>query len=145
MAELKRKEADCIDKLVAAIPEMRDSEVVVMAEKVWGPELPQCIYGMSERINHPRDFRAALAAGKRLYSLYKFNQAGTPPISIPELCNYYNVGKTKIYELLCGGKYKYSTKEEETEKKPACRIKPEKLEEEPTAKKSKKTKAAPTT
>ena len=145
LAKLKRKEADCIDKLVTAIPEMRDSEVVVMAEKVRGPELPQCIYGMSERINHPRDFCAALAADERLYSLYKFNQAGTPPISIPELCNYYDVGKTKIYELLHGGKYKYSTKEEETEKKPARRIKPEKLEEEPPAKKSKKTKAAPTT
>ena len=116
---------------------MRDSEVTVVAEKVWGPELPQCIYRMSERINHPR--------GERLYSLYKFNQAGTPPISIPELCNYYDVGKMKIYELLRGGKYKYSTKEEEIEKKPAHRIIPEKLEEEPPAKKNKKTKAAPTT
>ena len=124
---------------------MRDSKVVVMVEKVWEPELPQCIYGMSERINHPRDFCAALAAGKRLYSLYKFNQAGMPPISIPELCNYYDVRKMKIYELLHGGKYKYSTKEEETEKKPARRIIPEKIEEEPPAKKSKKTKAAPTT
>ena len=123
---------------------MRDSEVVVVAEKVWGPKLPQCIYGMSERINHPRDFHAALAAGERLYSLYKFNQAGTPPISIPELCNYYDVGKMKIYELLHGGKYKYPTKEEETEKKPTHRIRPEKVEEEPPAKKS-KTKAAPTT
>ena len=145
LAELKQKEADCIDKLVTTIPEMRDSEVVVVAEKVRGPELPQCIYEMSERINHPRDFCATLAAGERLYSLYKFNQAGTLPISIPELCNYYDVGKMKIYELLRGGKYKYSTKEEETEKKPARRIIPEKLEEEPPAKKSKKTKAAPTT
>ena len=99
---------------------------------------------MSQRINHPRDFRATLAAGKRLYSLYKFNQAGTPPISIPELCNYYDVGKTKIYELLHGEKYKYPNKEE-TEKKPVRRIKPEKVEEEPPEKKSKKTKAAPTT
>ena len=145
LAELKQKEADCIDKLVTAIPEMRDSEVIVVAEKVRGPELPQCIYEMSERINHPRDFHATLAAGKRLYSLYKFNQAGTPPISIPELCNYYDVGKMKIYELLRGGKYKYSTKEEETEKKPTHRIIPEKVEEEPPAKKSKKTKATPTT
>ena len=79
--------------------------------------MPQCVYEMSQRINHPRDFRATLAAGERLYSLYKFNQAGTPPISIPELCNYYDVGKTKIYELLHGEKYKYPTKEE-TKKKP---------------------------
>ena len=123
---------------------MRDSEVVVVAEKVRGPELPQCVYEMSQRISHPRDFHAALAAGERLYSLYKFNQAGTPPISIPELCNYYDVGKTKIYELLRGEKYKYPTKEE-TEKKPVRRIRPEKVEEEPPEKRSKKTKAAPTT
>ena len=76
---------------------------------------------MSRRISHPRDFHAALAAGERLYSLYKFDQAGTPPISVPELCNYYDVGKTKIYELLSGEKYKYPTKEE-TEKKPVQRI-----------------------
>ena len=47
LADLKRREADCIDKLVAAVPEMRDSEVVVVAEKVRGPELPQCVYEMS--------------------------------------------------------------------------------------------------
>ena len=34
---------------------------MVVAEKVRGPELPQCIYRMSERINHQKDFRAALA------------------------------------------------------------------------------------
>ena len=34
LADLKRREADCIDKLVAAVPEMRDSEVVVVTEKV---------------------------------------------------------------------------------------------------------------
>ena len=117
LADLNRREADCIDKLVTAVPEMRDSEVIVVAEKVQGSKLLQCVYEMSQRINHPRDFCAALAAGERLYSLYKFNQAGTPPISIPELCNYYDVGKTKIYELLHGEKYKYPTKEE-TEKKP---------------------------
>ena len=144
LADLKRREADCIDKLVAAVLEMRDSEVVVVAEKVQGPELPQCVYETSQKISHPRDFRATLAAGERLYSLYKFNQAGTPPISVPELCNYYDVGKTKIYELLRGEKYKYPTKEE-TEKKPVRRIQMEKVEEEPPEKRSKKTKTAPTT
>ena len=53
LADLKRREADCIDKLVAAVPEMRDSEVIVVAEKVQGSELPQCVYEMSQRINHP--------------------------------------------------------------------------------------------
>ena len=69
LADLKRREADCIDKLVAAVPEMRDSEVVVVTEKVRGPELPQCVYEMSQRISHPRDFCAALAA-VRGYTVY---------------------------------------------------------------------------
>ena len=34
LADLKRREADCTDKLVAAVLEMRDSEVVAVAEKV---------------------------------------------------------------------------------------------------------------
>ena len=123
---------------------MWDSEVVVVAEKVRGSELPQCMYQMNERIANPRDFHAALAASERLYSLYKFNQTGASPISMPKLYTHYDVGKTKIYELLRGEKYKYPTKEE-VEKKPVRRIQPEKVEEEPPEKGSKKTKAAPTT
>ena len=117
LAGLKRKEAECFDRLAQAVPDMQDNEVIVVAEKVRGSKLPQCIYQMNQRIANLRDFHAALAAGERLYSLYKFNQAGMPPISVPKLCNYYDVGKMKIYELLHGEKYKYSTKEE-TEKKP---------------------------
>ena len=140
LAELKRKEAECFDKLARAMPDMWDSEVVIVAEKVRGSKLPQCVYQMNECIANPRD----LAAGKRLYSLYKFNQTGASPISVPELCSHYDAGKTKIYELLRGEKYKYPTKEE-AEKKPVRRIRPEKVEEEPPEKRSKKTKAAPTT
>ena len=133
LAELKRKEVECFDKLARAVPDMRDSEVVVVAKKVRGSKLPQCVYQMNERIANPRDFRAALAAGERLYSLYKFNQTGASPISVPELCGHFDVGKTKIYELLRGEKYKYPTKEE-AEKKPVRRIQPEKVEEEPPEK-----------
>ena len=101
---------------------------------------------MSQHIDSPRDFCAALAVGEQLYSLYKYNQAGTPPTSIPDLCTYFDVGKTKMYELLQGGKYKYTTKEEgEAEKKPLKRIKPERIGEAPQEKEIKKTKAAPTT
>ena len=92
LAELKRKEAECFDKLARAVPDMRDSEVVVVAEKVRGSELPQCMYQMNERIANPRDFCAALAAGGRLYSLYKFNRTGASPISVPGLCDRYDVG-----------------------------------------------------
>ena len=117
LAGLKRKEAECFDKLAKAVPDMQDNEVVIVAEKVRGSELPQCVYQMNQRIANPRDFCAALAAGERLYSMYKFNQTGSTPISVPELCNHFDVGKKKIYELLRGEKYKYSVKEE-PEKKP---------------------------
>ena len=68
LAELRRKEAVCFDKLAQAVPDMQD-EVVVLAEKVKGSELPQCVHQMSQPINNPRDFRATLAVGERLYSL----------------------------------------------------------------------------
>ena len=69
-----------------------------------------------------------------------------PPTSILDLCTYFDIGKTKINELLQGGKYKYTTKEEgEVEKKPLKRIKLERIEEAPQEKKIKKTKATPTT
>ena len=127
LADLKRKEAECLDKLVQAVPEMRDSEIVMVSEKVRGTDLPQCVHDMYSRINHPRNFRAALATREHLFSQYKFNQAGTPVVSIPELCTYFDVGKTKLYEILRGGKY---GKEEEVEKKPLKHIKPEPVKEE---------------
>ena len=125
---------------------MQDNEVVILAEKVKGSELPQCVHQKSQHIDNPRDFHAALAVGEQLYSLYKYNQAGMPPTSILDLCTYFDVGKTKMYELLRGGQYKYATKEEgEVEKKPLKRIKLEKIEEAPEEKRIKKTMAAPTT
>ena len=63
LADLKRKEASCLDRLVQVVPEMRDSEIVVVSEKVRGADLPQCVHDMYARINHPHNFRAALAAG----------------------------------------------------------------------------------
>ena len=86
LADIKRKEAECLDKLAQAVPEMRDSKVVMVSEKVRGTDMPQYVYDMYSRINHPCNFRAALAAGERLFLQYKFNQAGTPIVSIPELC-----------------------------------------------------------
>ena len=145
LAGLKCREAECYERLAKAVPDMQENEVVIVAEKVRGTELPQCVYQMSQRIENPRDFRAALAAGERLYGMYKYHQAGTLPMSIPELCMYFDIGKTKIYELLRGEKYRYLPKEE-VEKKPARRIQPERVEgEEPPAKKTRKVKAAPTT
>ena len=146
LAELRGKEAECFDRLAQAVPDMQDNEVVILAEKVKGSKLSQCVHQMSQRIDNPRDFRAALVVGERLYSLYKYNQARTPPTSILDLCTYFDVRKTKMYELLQGGKYKYTAKEEkEVEKKPLKRIKLEKIKDAPQEKKIKKTKATPTT
>ena len=145
LAGLKRREAECYDRLAKAVPDMQENEVVIVAEKARGTELPQCVYQMNQRIGNPRDSRAALAAGEHLYSMYKYHQAGTLPVSIPELCTNFDIGKTKIYELLRGEKYRYPPKEE-AEKKPVRRIQPEKVEaEEPPTKKTKKVKAIPTT
>ena len=105
LAGLKHREAECYEHLAKAVPDMQENEVVIMAEKVRGTELPQCVYHMSQWIENPRDFRATLAAGERLYGMYKYHQAGTLPVSIPELCMYFDIGKTKIYELLRGEKY----------------------------------------
>ena len=100
LAELRRKEAECFDKLAQAVPDMQDNKVVILAEKVKGSELPQCVHQMSQHINNPRDFHATLAVGKRLYSLYKSNQVGMPPTLITDLCTYFDIGKTKMYKLL---------------------------------------------
>ena len=66
LAELRRKEAECFNKLAQAVPDMQDNEVVILAEKVKGSELPQCVHQMSQCINNPRDFRATLAVGEQL-------------------------------------------------------------------------------
>ena len=100
LAELRRKDAERFNKLAQAVPDMQDNEVVILAEKVKGSELPQCVHQMSQCINNPRDFHATLAVGEWLYSLYKFNQTGMPPTSILDLCMYFDVSKTKMYELL---------------------------------------------
>ena len=64
LAELRQKEAECFDKLAQVVPDMQHNEVVILAEKVKGSKLPQCVHQMSQGINNPRDFRAALAVGE---------------------------------------------------------------------------------
>ena len=140
LADLKWKEADCIERLAQVVPEMRNNEVVVISEKMQGMDLPACMYEMYERIQSPHNFRAALAAGEWLLSIYKHNQARTSIIKVPDLCTFFNIRKTKLYEVLQGGKY---GKEEEAEKKPLKCIKlepmkTEKFQEEPPAKVPKK-------
>ena len=56
LAGLKRREAECYERLAKAVPDMRESEVVVVAKRVRGAELPECVHQMNQRIGNPRDF-----------------------------------------------------------------------------------------
>ena len=86
LASLKRKEADCYDWLMAAIPDMTDEEVTEVGERVWPSKLPKCADQLYDRLKNPRNFRTVLAVGERMFSLYKHEQAGEPVVEVPELC-----------------------------------------------------------
>ena len=60
-----------------------------------GMDLPKCVYKMYQRIGSPRNFRMALAAGERLLSLCVKNQVGADVETVPNLCRYFGIGKTK--------------------------------------------------
>ena len=100
LASLKRKEADCYDRLAAAIPEMTDEEIMEVGERVWPSKLPKCTDQLYDWLKNPRNFRTVLAVGERVFSLYKHEQAGEPVAEVSELCEWYDIGKTKLYEVL---------------------------------------------
>ena len=129
LASLKRKEADCYDRLTAAIPDMTD-EVTEVGERVRPSKLPKCADQLYDRLKNPRNFRTVLAVGERMFSLYKHEQAGKPVAEVPKLCERYDIGKTKLYEVLRGRKYKkeMSTPKPESAK-PARRVTTVKLGE----------------
>ena len=62
MAELKHKEAQCIDCLAEAVPNMCKSEIIIMTEKIQEEKLIRCVYDMYGWINNPHNFSAAPAA-----------------------------------------------------------------------------------
>ena len=100
LASLKRKEADCYDWLTAVIPEMTDEEVTEVGERVWPSKLPKCADQLYDRLKNPRNFRTILAVGEQMFSLYKHEQTGKPVAEVPKLCERYDIGKTKLYEVL---------------------------------------------
>ena len=123
LAGIKRKEADCYEWLAAAIPGMTDEEVMEVGEKVWLSKLPRCVDQLYDRLKDPRNFRTVLAVGERIFSIYKHEQAGEPVAEVPELCERYDIGKTKLYEVLRGGKYKKEVSTPKPESvKPAQRV-----------------------
>ena len=130
LASLKRKEADCYDQLVAAIPEMTDEEVMEVGERVWPSKLLKCVDQLYDQLKNPRNFRTVLAVGEQMLSLYKHEQAGEPVAEVPELCERYDIRKTKLYEVLRGGKYKREVSTPKPEStKPARRVTTVKLAE----------------
>ena len=130
LAGIKRKEADCYEWLVAVIPDMTDEEITEVGERVRPSKLPKCADQLYDRLKNPRNFRTVLAVGERMFSLYKHEQAGEPVTEVLELCERYDIGKTKLYEVLRGGKYKKEMSTPKTESaKPARRVTTIKLRE----------------
>ena len=100
LADIKRKEEDCYERLAAEIPDMTDEEITEVGERVRPSKLPKCADQLYDRLKNPRNFRTVLAVGQRMFSLYKHEQAGEPITEVPELCERYDIGKTKLYEVL---------------------------------------------
>ena len=123
LAGIKRKEADCYEWLAAAIPGMTDEEVTEVGQKVWLSKLPRCIDQLYDRLKDPRNFQTVLAVGEQIFSIYKYEQAGELLAEVPELCERYDIGKLKLYEVLRGGKYKKETSTPKPESvKPAQQV-----------------------
>ena len=106
LASLKRKEADCYNRLAVVIPGMTDEEIMEVGERIRPSKLPKCVDQLYDKVKDPRNFRTVLAVGERIFSIYKHEQAGEPIAEVPELCERYDIGKTKLYEVLRGSKYK---------------------------------------
>ena len=109
LADIKRKEADCYKRLVAAIPGMTDEEVTKVGERVQPSKLPKCVDQLYDRLKNPRNFQTVLAVEEWVFSIYKHSQMGESLVEVPDLCKRYDVGKTRLYEVLQGGKYKKET------------------------------------
>ena len=106
LADIKRKEAECYERLAAAIPRMTDETVTEVGERVRPSRLPKCVDQLYDRLKNPRNFRTILAVGERVFSIYKHAQMGESLVEVHDLCERYDVGKTRLYEVLRGGKYK---------------------------------------
>ena len=56
LADIKRKEADCYERLAAAIPGMTDEQVTKVGETVRLSKLPRCVDQLYNRLKNPKDF-----------------------------------------------------------------------------------------
>ena len=119
----KERRQTAAEWLATVIPKMTDEEVTEVGEKVRPSKLPTCVDELYDRLKDLRNFRTILAVGERIFSIYKHEQAGEHIAEVPELCERYDIGKTKLYEVLQGGKYKKEISTPKPESvKPARRV-----------------------
>ena len=85
---------------------MTDEEVTEVGERIQPSKLPKCVDQLYDRVKDLRNFRTVLTVGEQIFLIYKYEHAGEPIAEVPELCERYDIGKTKLYEVLWGGKYK---------------------------------------
>ena len=64
LAGIKRKEADCYDRLAVVIPGMTDEEITEVGERIWPSKLPKCVDQLYDRVKDPRNFQTVLAVGE---------------------------------------------------------------------------------
>ena len=64
LAGIKRKEADCYERLAVVIPDMTDEEIVEVGERVWLSKIPKCVDQLYDRLKDPRNFQTILAVGE---------------------------------------------------------------------------------
>ena len=64
LAGLKRKEADCYERLVVVIPDMTDEEIMEVGERVQPSKLPKCADQLYDQLKNLRNFRTILAVGE---------------------------------------------------------------------------------
>ena len=67
LASLKRKEADCYDRLAAAILDMTDEEITEVGERVWPSKLPKCVHQLYDRLKNPRTLEPYWQWGENVF------------------------------------------------------------------------------
>ena len=93
LASLKRKEADCYDRLAVAIPEMMDEEVTEVGERIQPSKLPKCVDQLYDRLKDQRNFRTVLAVGSGCSRCTNMNRQASRLQRCPSYANGTTSGK----------------------------------------------------
>ena len=93
LAGLKRKEADCYKRLVAAIPDMTNEEITEVGERVRPSKLPKCADQLYDRLKNLRNFRTVLAVGERMFSCTNMSRQASQLQKCPNFVRGMTSGK----------------------------------------------------